>query len=313
MYKWKYLKTFIFSSLVLISCGGNDTNLRIVSLSTTHSEILLGLEVEDIVVGVDMFVALDNPYSIQRIDSFKNSIEDILSLQPTHVIMAFPNNELRKELLNNNVQSLLLLPARNIEDVYSQIILISELVEKQEKAQEIVSLMKEEMELIIRDSQPNGKRIYHELGYSYGIYSVNKNSMLGSFYETLGFRNITNNIPSKYGGGYPEVQEAIILERDPEIIILGHQESLNSHPRNRPNWINVSAVQTGDILYLDENLANNWGISSVELLRTIAVETGVLVLKQDKSTNTDYWYIYIFTIPILLLIMKAKRKTKENR
>jgi iron complex transport system substrate-binding protein len=313
MYKWKYLKTFILTSLVLTSCGSNNTNLRIVSLSTTHSEILLGLGAEDIVVGVDMFVVLDNSNSIQRIDSFKNSIEDILSLQPTHVLMAFPNDELRKELLNNNVQTLLLLPARNIEDVYRQIILISELVEKQEKALEIVSIMKKEMELIIRDSEPNGKRIYHELGYSYGIYSVNINSLVGSFYEILGFRNIANNIPSKFGGGYPEVQEETILARDPEIIILGHKEALNSDPRNRPNWRSISAVQTDDILYLDENLANNWGIYSVELLRTIAVETEVLVLKQNKITNKDYWHIYIFTIPILLLIMKAKRKRKENR
>lgn len=311
MSKCKYSVPFLLI-LLTAACGSNNSGIRIVSLSTTHSETLLELGASKKLVAVDMYVEMKNSEDIQRIDAFLVNTEDILQLRPTHVIMAFPNDKLRKDLERRNIKVLIFPPARNLEEVYSQISSISELVKAEEKAEKIVSEMKEEADLITKEIKPTGKRIYHELGYTYGIYSVNEKSLIGSFYETLGFNNIITGDNTKNNDGYPKVPEYIIIQKNPEIIIVGHRETLRNEIENRPSWGRISAVIENKIFYIDENLANNWGISSVELLRTIAIETEVLSPRQEKKVDINFQQIYIVVIAVLVLIMRRKRIIKEK-
>jgi len=312
MSKWKYARLSFFIFLLSAACGGNNHDIRIVSLSTTHSEILVELEAEERLVAVDMYTELKNSENIQRVDAFLVSLDEVLQLRPTHVIMAFPNDKLRKELIRRNIQVHLFPPASNLEAVYSQIIAVSIIVGEEEKAGKIVSQMKEEVGIIIKEIKPSGKRIYHELGYSYGIYSVNDNSLVGSFYKVLGYRNIITGISSKNKDGYPQVLEEVVIQKDPEIIVIGHRDTLRNEIGNRPSWKGITAVREGKIFYIDENLANNWGVSSVELLRTIAIETGALVPSQEKNEDSNIWQIYIVVIPSLMLIMRRKVIIKEK-
>jgi len=311
MSKCKYSVPFLLI-LLTAACGSNNSGIRIVSLSTTHSETLLELGASKKLVAVDMYVEMKNSEDIQRIDSFLVNTEDILQLRPTHVIMAFPNDKLRKDLERRNIKVLIFPPARNLEEVYSQISSISELVKAEEKAEKIVSEMKEEVDLITKEIKPTGKRIYHELGYTYGIYSVNEKSLIGSFYATLGFNNIITGDNTRNNDGYPEVPEYIIIQKNPEIIIVGHRETLKNEIENRPSWGRISAVIENKIFYIDENLANNWGISSVELLRTIAIETEVLSPRQEKKVDSNFQQIYIVVIAVLVLIMRRKGIIKEK-
>ena len=312
MFKWKYSPLLFFICLLLVACGENNYDTRIVSLSTTHSEILIELEAEEKLVAVDMYVEIKKSQNIQRIDAFLVSLDEVLQLRPTHVIMAFPNDELSKELVRRNIQVYLFPPAINLEEVYGQIISISKIVNKEKKAEKIILQMKEEVELILKEIEPSGKRIYHELGYSYGIYSANDNSLIGSFYKNLGFINIVSGISSNHKDGYPEIPEDIIIQKDPEIIVIGHRETLNNEIENRPSWRRISAVRENKIFYIDENLANNWGISSVELLRTIAKETEVLLPKQEKKVDSNIWQIYIVVIAALVLIIRRGVTIKEK-
>ena len=311
MSKCKYSVPFLLI-LLTAACGSNNSGIRIVSLSTTHSETLLELGASKKLVAVDMYVEMKNSEDIQRIDAFLVNTEDILQLRPTHVIMAFPNDKLRKDLERRNIKVLIFPPARNLEEVYSQISSISKLVKAEEKAEKIVSEMKEEADLITKEIKPTGKRIYHELGYTYGIYSVNEKSLIGSFYETLGFNNIITGDNTKNNDGYPKVPEYIIIQKNPEIIIVGHRETLRNEIENRPSWGRISAVIENKIFYIDENLANNWGISSVELLRTIAIETEVLSPRQEKKVDINFQQIYIVVIAVLVLIMRRKGIIKEK-
>ena len=90
------------------------------------------------------------------------------------------------------------------------------------------------------------------------------------------------------------------------------RETLNNEIENRPSWRRISAVRENKIFYINENLANNWGISSVELLRTIAKETEVLLPKQEKKVDSNIWQIYIVVIAALVLIMRRGVTIKEK-
>ena len=184
------------------------------------------------------------------------------------------------------------------------------MVNKEREAQNIVEKMKKKNLEVISMVKPSGKRIYHELGYSYGIYSLNENSLLGSFYRELGFVNIVDEINNQ--DQYPKIEESLIIEKDPELIIVGHKESFDSRLENRPNWSNISAVKNEKIIYLEENLANNWGTSSVDLLEEIAKQTGAIEKEENNTKQTFYWWFYIVVIISSVLIMNSRTRKQRS-
>ena len=306
-------KTFLLMTLVLgiFFLDSQENNPRIVSLSTTHSEILLELGAHKYLAAVDKHVSKEGLKNIKRVDSYIVNTDEILSLQPTHIILAFKNEELEQIFSGSDTDLILLPPAKNLNEVYDQILTLSKLVNKERVAQNIVEKMKKRKFEIMSIVKPSGKRIYHELGYSYGIYSPNKNSLLGSFYRELGFVNVVDDINTQEE--YPKIEEALIIKQNPEIIIVGHKEGVGSRVENRPSWSNISAVKNQKIIYLEENLANNWGVSSVDLLEEIATETDLIQKGENKEIDILYWLFYIVVIIFSVLIMNNRtRKIKEH-
>ena len=139
---------------------------RIVSLSTTHSEILLELGAHNYLTAVDKYVSKGRFKNIKRVDSYIVNTEEILSLKPTHVIIAFKNEELEQIFLGSDIDLIFLPPAKNLNEVYDQLLTLSKLVNKERVAQNIVEKMKKKKFEIISSVKPNRKRIYHELGLS---------------------------------------------------------------------------------------------------------------------------------------------------
>ena len=78
--------------------------------------------------------------------------------------------------------------------MYSQIQIIGELVDKKTVAETQIRDMKLAINRIISNSNYENITVYHEIGYSYGIYSVNANSLIGEIYNSLGIINIANII-----------------------------------------------------------------------------------------------------------------------
>ena len=309
----KRRKIFLLMVFVLATffLENQENKPRIVSLSTTHSEILLELGAHNYLTAVDKYVSKGRFKNIKRVDSYIVNTEEILSLKPTHVIIAFKNEELEQIFLGSDIDLIFLPPAKNLNEVYDQILTLSKLVNKERAAQNIVEKMKKKKFEIISSVKPNRKRIYHELGYSYGIYSLNKNSLLGSFYTELGFVNIVDSVNTQEE--YPKIEESLIIEKNPEIIIVGHKDGVGSRVENRPSWSNISAVKNKKIIYLEENLANNWGISSVDLLEDIATQTGLIQAVKNKKRDSLHWMFYIVVIISSMLIMNNRiRKTKEH-
>ena len=168
------IKSLLFA-LFLSTCSGSALDreeLKIISLSTTHTEIIQSLEAQDTLVAVDAFSEVDFP--IQRVDAYTVTAEELVPLNPDLVIVAFDFNGIVEGLESQEINHLLLPPAKNFEDVYSQISVIGELVNKQSEASAKVREMKSEINQILNNANYENISVYHEIGYSYGIYSINK-------------------------------------------------------------------------------------------------------------------------------------------
>ena len=219
----------IFLALLFSMCSNvtqeASKEIRVVSLSTTHTEIIQSLEAQETLIAVDSFSEVDFP--VEVIDAYTVTAEELAPLNPDVVILAFDFNGIVEGLENQEINYVLLPPAKNFEDVYSQIETIGSLVNKESEAISATRDMKIEINRVLDNANFGKTSVYHEIGYSYGIYSVNSDSLIGQIYNSLGVINIANNIEDPFGSGYPALTEEQVIESNPEYIVIGHSDYLN--------------------------------------------------------------------------------------
>ena len=118
----------IFLALLVSMCSSpaqESEDIKIISLSTTHTEIIQSLEAQDTLIAVDAFSEVDFP--VERIDAYTVTAEELAPLNPDMVIVAFDFNGIVDGLESQEINYVLLPPAKNFEDVYSQISIIGEI------------------------------------------------------------------------------------------------------------------------------------------------------------------------------------------
>ena len=263
-------KMLILAALMTMCTGSEESSIeqRVVSLSTTHTEVIQVLGGESLLVGVDSFSETELP--IEKIDAFTVTAEELLELNPDLVVVAFDFNGIIEGLESLEINYALLPPARDFDDVYTQIEEIGNLINKSDESLELVSAMQSDVEEIIQNFSSENTTVFHEIGFTYGIYTINENSFIGEIYNLLGVNNVANLKEDPFGSGYPEFSEEEVLASNPNLIVVGHSDYLNKDLSTRVGWGEITAVQSGNVFFLDENLANNWGASTVDLLNTLS-------------------------------------------
>jgi len=289
------------------SSAQESEEIKIISLSTTHTEIIQSLEAEDTLIAVDAFSDVD--FLIQRIDAYTVTAEELAPLNPDIVIIAFDFNGITEGLEIREIDYLLLPPAKNFEDVYSQISTIGNLVNKQSEASAKIGEMKSEINQILNNTNYENISVYHEIGYSYGIYSVNEESLIGEIYNALGVSNIANSEQDPYGSGYPSLTEEIVIQSNPDYIVVGHSDYLNKDLSIREGWGGIKAVKNSNVFFLDDTLASNWGTTTVKLVEEIS-----LMFEESVQTNpySDYLLLISLLVLVIMILSFIRKNTKQK-
>ena len=296
----------IFLALLVSMCSSpaqESEDIKIISLSTTHTEIIQSLEAQDTLIGVDAFSEVDFP--VEKIDAYTVTAEELAPLNPDMVIIAFDFNGIVEGLESQEINYVLLPPAKNFEDVYSQISTIGEIVNKKGEASSKVRDMKLEINRILDDANYEDVSVYHEIGYSYGIYSVNSDSLIGEIYNALGVINIANSEEDPFGSGYPALSEEMVIESNPDYIVVGHSDYLNKDLSIREGWGNISAVENSNVYFLDDTLASNWGTTTVQLVKELSTTF-------EESAQTNVYSDQLLLISLLFLVIMVYVLTRRN-
>ena len=305
------MKTKLIFLALLVSMCSNQTQendeMKIISLSTTHTEIIQSLGAENTLVGVDAFSEVDFP--VEVIDAYTVTAEELVPLNPDVVIIAFDFNGIVEGLKAQEINYVLLPPARNLDDVYAQITNIGEMVNKKSEASSTIRDMKLEINRIINNSNYQDITVYHEIGYSYGIYSVNSESLIGEIYNLLGVTNIANSEEDPYGSGYPALSEEMVIESNPDFIVVGHSDYLNKDLSIRDGWSDISAVQNSRVFFLDDTLSSNWGTTTLQLVEVLAA-----TFEESAETNpySDYLLLVSLLFLVIMLFVLTRKSTKEK-
>ena len=300
----------IFLALLVSMCSNQaqeNDEIKIISLSTTHTEIIQSIGAENTLVGVDAFSKVDFP--VEVIDAYTVTAEELVPLNPDVVIIAFDFNGIVEGLEAQEINYVLLPPARNLDDVYAQITNIGEMVNKKSEASSTIRDMKLEINRIINNSNYQDITVYHEIGYTYGIYSVNSESLIGEIYNLLGVTNIANSEEDPYGSGYPALSEEMVIESNPDFIVVGHSDYLNKDLSIRDGWSDISAVQNSRVVFLDDTLASNWGTTTLQLVEVLAA-----TFEESVETNpySDSLLLLSLLFLVIMLFVLTRKSTKAK-
>ena len=278
----------VLAVLTLAACGGTETSTamsgapaaaepagpaRIVSISTVATEMLFAIGADDKVVAVDSLSTFPVEAPVTDLSGFEPNVEAVLGFRPDLVVLSYDPGDVVAGLEAAGVDSLLQGASMTIADTYVQILALGEITAHAAEAAALVNAMQAEMSDLAASVTERDEPLsyYHELDDT--LYTVTSSTFIGEVYAMAGLVNAAD--PADYDGsswGYPQLSAEYLLDADPDIIFLADTKCCAQTAAaiaERPGWETLTAVSTGRIVELDDDVASRWGPRIVDFLRAI--------------------------------------------
>lgn len=244
---------------------------RIVSLSASNTETLFAIGAGDQVVAVDEQSNYPAEAPMTDLSGLTPNVEAIVGQDPDLVIISDDANNLVASLTQLDRTVLTVPAAATLDDVYAGMEILGQATGHADEATALADRARDELDRIVEDTPKPEQplRYYHELDTT--LFSVTSKTFLGQIYGLFGLTNIADPA-DKNSGGYPQLTTEHILRSDPDLIFLADVKCCGQNSQTvaaRPGWSTLKAVQNGDVVALDDDLASRWGPRVVELAESI--------------------------------------------
>jgi iron complex transport system substrate-binding protein len=245
---------------------------RIVSLSATATEMLFAIGAGPQVVAVDDQSNYPTTAPKTKLSGFEPNIEAIAAYKPDLLVFATDTKQLGASLQALSIPALQQDAATTLEDSYRQITQLGAATAHPNEARALV----EQLTKNVRDIVASAPRFttqltyYHELDSTY--FSVTSRTFIGTVYSLLRLRNIADPA-DKPDNHYPQLSPEAIIQADPDLIFLADTKCCGQSAdavSKRPGWSQITAVKTGAVVPLDDDIASRWGPRVIDFLRTVA-------------------------------------------
>jgi len=245
----------------------------IISLSSVATEMLFAIGAGPQVVAVDDQSNYPADAPMTDLSGITPNLEGILSYEPDLVIISFDPGDLVAGLNAAGVPVISYGAALTIEDVYRQIQGLGLATGNLDLAAKVNQQIQGDLEQIVAASGGAAQDLtyFHEIDNT--LYTVTSTTFFGEIYGLFGLTSIAD--PADEDGlafGYPQLSSEFVVEADPDLIFLAdtlYGENAETVAA-RPGWAPMRAVQTGNIVELDSDVASRWGPRIVDLARAIA-------------------------------------------
>ena len=253
--------------------AGGDVE-RVVSLSPTHTEMMFAIGAGDLLVAVDQFS--DYPEEAQalpnELSAFDNNVEAIAAFEPDLVLIGGDFNGLGPQLDELDIGWWDGPPASTIDDMFRQIEELGAATGHEAEAVALVESMQSEIDEIVATTSAPAEplTIFHEISDT--LYSLDSTTLFGELYGLLGLRNIADSAEGD-SGGYPELSAEFVVSADPDLIFLADTKCCGQSSETvaaRDGWADMTAVQTGNVIELDDDVASRWGPRIVDFLQAVS-------------------------------------------
>lgn len=242
---------------------------RIVSLSSTATEMLFAIGAGEQVVAVDDQSDYPPGVPTTELSGYEPNVEAIAKYEPDLVVAR--SDASLKSLADLEIPLLVNPAVSTLDEAYTQFEQLGVATGHVAEAAEEVARIRADIEEIV-ESLPDfdeSPTYYHELDDTY--FSVTSETLIGQVYGLAGLRNIADEA-KKAGTGYPQLSAEYIIEADPDFIFLGDSECCNQTPErvsNRPGWNQIAAVERGAIFDVGDDISSRWGPRIVDFLQIV--------------------------------------------
>ncbi|HEY8217193.1 MAG TPA: ABC transporter substrate-binding protein [Acidimicrobiia bacterium] len=241
---------------------------KIVSLSPTATEMLFAIGAGKQVIAVDDQSSFPERAPRTDLSGFEPNVEAIAGYDPDLVVAS--DGQVRKQLEDLGIDVLVLPAAGKLADSYAQIRKLGKVTGHTKAADQLVREMKADIADLV-EGVPDGKdpSAYYEVDDTY--FSADSSTFIGRLLKLGGFANIADAAKGD-SGGYPQLSSEFIVDRDPDTVFLADGKCCAQSPQTfaqRPGFAELTAVQDGNVVALDEDVAQRWGPRVVALLRQI--------------------------------------------
>ncbi|MEM8746165.1 MAG: ABC transporter substrate-binding protein [Actinomycetota bacterium] len=251
-----------------------DEELRVVSLSPTHTEIMFAIGAGDLLVAVDEFSnfpaeALELP---NELSGFEPNVEEIAAFEPDLVLIGGDFTGLGAQLDDLGIGWWDGPAAASLDDTYAQIAQLGDATGNADGAADVIDGMQTRIAEIIDEVGDIGAGLsfYHEIDATF--FSADSTTFIGQIYSLLGLRNIADADESE-SFGFPQLNVEFIIEQNPDIIFLPSGVFYLETPEGvaaRDGWDVIAAVQNGNVIATNDEIGGRWGPRIVEYLESVA-------------------------------------------
>lgn len=218
----KKIPLIIMWFLLTIACR-LEAAPRIVSLAPNTTEILFSLGLGDSIVGVDNFSNYpEGVKDIEKLGTFNNpNVERIISLRPDYILVNSGLDRSMEDYLTGLGVKVIKVSPKTIEGLYSDIIKLGAIFNKEEKAEGIVRDMRSRIANISRNAKGVAPKVFIQL---FDDPLITASSFISDVIRLAGGENIARDIKDDAGIFSYEA----LIDRNPDIILtIGFSSSDN--------------------------------------------------------------------------------------
>lgn len=242
-----------------------NSNMSILSLAPSFTEILVDLGLKDNIIGADFHSIADWTLddNVAVFDMMALDPELVVSLEPDIIFMSdisMGGGESPLAPINNFGIEIIVAPTCNsVDEIYEYITYISQCVGEEEKGLQIVAELKEELqnieEIASNIDEDSKKTVYFEISPVPYIYTFGNGVYLNEMIEIVGGINVL----AHENDWFPmEEESAINLNPDFIFTNVNYLDNSVQEILDRVGWEEVEAIKNEDVYYID-NSSSSYG------------------------------------------------------
>jgi iron complex transport system substrate-binding protein len=249
---------------------------RIVSMSPTATEMLFAIGAGKQVAAVDSNSNYPEEAPRTDLSAYEPNVEAVAGFKPDLVVYSDDPGDLAAGLGKLAIPALQQPAARTLDDTYAQLDQLGRATGHLGEATQLAATMRAEIARIAAAKPAHQLTYYHELDKS--LYSATSKTFIGQLYAQLGMKNIAD-AADKDGSGYPQLSAEYVVKANPDLIFLADTKCCAQSASTvaaRDGWGDLTAVRTGGVVELDDDVASRWGPRVVDFLKTVAAKVETL-------------------------------------
>ena len=251
------------TALVMTDRAGNEIRIpenieTIVSMGPSTTEVLVELGYADKIVASDTYskdlgiLAEDILY----LDMMSPDIEQLIALDPDFIfatgMMMVEGTDPFVPVKDLGIEVAYVPSSESIEEIYEDILFTAQVINEEEKGQEIIDNMKSEIESIkeIGDTITDKKTVYFEIAAAPNMVSFGEGVFQNEMIEIIGARNALGDLD-----GWVSISDESIVAANPDVIItsVAYVDNPVEEIKSRAGWENINAIKNGEVYQIDDN------------------------------------------------------------